>query len=618
MRRRDFLAVGGASLLGTIASVRHPLRAEPASPTGDGIAWQRNGQTGLFEQVLVNGQPLVRDKPIGLLGAFCRLSENSVGGQKTDLAAAQPSGQCGAVRLSLTHRLLTSRDASKEDILEARLTLHNVSDRAETIEVGFQSVACPCERAADQQFYLPISAGGLLRDQRLAELGCQQWLQNCCQSMKVGGFSCHYFEPLASDPGQSATEAVLLAPVVDLFHPEQPWRVALFTTSTEPAHFQASVEDGTGLWRMGRTLRLDPGQQTTVRGYLHVHRGDAAEAWAAFQRFGHDEDFPAVDWLGSTRVHYYDFLSAADPDGRRGDGYDADLKHFSEFHVGLATQHGYYPAIGDYLHPDRKEWQAMVSDPRGAATMSLEKMRARVQATRAAGAHPTVYLHSCLFDDGTPLYDRLKDSIVVGPSGKPMDFGWQGPDTAKRTWKMSLASPAWRDHLLQQAQWIMELLDPDAIVMDETFAALGYDHHPQRQGPLSPGGIELMRKMRALVRSFGPNKAFLVSDCAISNMVLWADGEAGDHAYEPLLGHALYQQSPVRYLAALGSKPWRPCAWNFQKFWPKQMELARTVGAGVGLSNGWLEYTGLTRLPETVRQQMIGDIESLGKSTTPS
>jgi hypothetical protein len=112
------------------------------------------------------------------------------------------------------------------------------------------------------------------------------------------------------------------------------------------------------------------------------------------------------------------------------------------------------------------------------------------------------------------------------------------------------------------------------------------------------------------MRSFGPNKAFLVSDCAMSNTVMWADGEAGDHAYESLLGHPLYRQSPVRFLAALGSKPWRPCAWNFQKFWPVQMQLARAIGVGVGVSNGWLEYTGLTRLSETVRRQMIQDIES--------
>ena len=99
----------------------------------------------------------------------------------------------------------------------------------------------------------------------------------------------------------------------------------------------------------------------------------------------------------------------------------------------------------------------------------------------------------------------------------------------------------------------------------------------------------------------------------MANTVMWSDGEVGDHAYSTLLGHPLYLQSPVRYLAALGRKPWRPCAWDFERFWPRQMELARTLGAGVGVSNGWIQFTGLTRLSEKVRQHMIRDIESLVK-----
>ena len=42
--------------------------------------------------------------------------------------------------------------------------------------------------------------------------------------------------------------------------------------------------------------------------------------------------------------------------------------------------------------------------------------------------------------------------------------------------------------------------------------------------------------------------------------------------------------------------------------WEAQMNLARQVGAGVGVSNGWLEYTGLTRLPARVKTEMLSDI----------
>ncbi len=547
----------------------HRLQAEPARPPLQGIAWQRNGQTGLVEQVVAGGQPLVRGNRAGLLDGFCRPSSGS-GDPLAMLTAAKPAGQCGAVHLTLSHRLLASGGGSQEDVLEASLTLHNRSDRPQTVDVGFQSAARPCQRAVEQQVYAPFSSAGLNRDPRFAELGSLKWPQDCRQPVGADGFVCHYLEPLASDPRHAAAAAALLiVPVVDIFHAQQPWRVGLFANSLEPTYFQAMPADGEGVWRMGHCVRLEPGQRRVVRGYLHVHRGDAAETWAAFQQFGHHEDFPLVPWLQEIRVHYYDFLSAAEAKGRRGNGYESDLPWFGRFHVGLATQHGYYPAMGDYLHPDRKQWPAMTTDRAGAATMSLEKMKARIQATRRAGGHPAVYLHLTCLDGGSPLFDRLKDSVVIDPAGKMADYDWNGPDVVKHIWKMSVASPAWQDHLLQQAQWIMELLDPDAIVMDETFAGFGYDHHPQRQGPCALHGIELIRKIRALVHSFGPDKAFLGSDCSMSNTVMWTDGEGGDHAYSTLLGHPLYLQSPVRYLAALGNKPWRPCAWDFQRFWPQ-------------------------------------------------
>ncbi|MBN1418665.1 MAG: hypothetical protein JXP34_07790 [Planctomycetes bacterium] len=277
----------------------------------------------------------------------------------------------------------------------------------------------------------------------------------------------------------------------------------------------------------------------------------------------------------------------------------------------MATQHGYYFALGDYLHPDRKEWKAMPTDAAGPASMSLEKMRARIRATRRAGAHPMIYLHFTLFDEGTPLYETFKDFIQVKEDGRPAPFGWEGPDVIEKTWKMSVASPEWREHLVQQAHWVMELLDPDGIVLDETFTAVGYDHHPNRRGPLSPGGIELMRELWRVVRSFGPEKALFSSDCSMGSFCLWADGEGGDHCYDRLLGHPLYRQEPVRYLAGLGEKAWLPCAWLFKSLWPVQLDLARKVGAAVGVTNGWGDTLGLARLPEDVRREMIRDIEAL-------
>jgi len=98
-----------------------------------------------------------------------------------------------------------------------------------------------------------------------------------------------------------------------------------------------------------------------------------------------------------------------------------------------------------------------------------------------------------------------------------------------------------------------------------------------------------------------------------TQFVLWADGECGDHAYPGLLGQPLYTQEPIRYLAALGSKSWRPCAWQFQRMWNAQIKLARQVGAGVGVANGWIEYSGLTRLPTDVKAKLLADIGTLAE-----
>ena len=237
----------------------------------------------------------------------------------------------------------------------------------------------------------------------------------------------------------------------------------------------------------------------TERCWLLLHEGDASVAWKAFHRFAHHEDHPPIAWTREFKVHYYDFLSSADGEkGKRGGGYEADVPHFREFRVGMATQHGYYPWLGDYIHPDRKTWQAMRGDKQGAAEMSFDKMRARLQATRAAGAKAAIYLHPVLFDDATPFFQKMRDSVLVDAAGKLVPFPWQGPDTQGKNWRASLASPQWREHLLQQAQWIMEILQPDAITVDETFAGLGYDYHPNHAGPTSTAAIDFYRKLRAL------------------------------------------------------------------------------------------------------------------------
>jgi hypothetical protein len=508
-----------------------------------------------------------------------------------------------------------------EDVLEAEIHIRNESDRVEELATTFLTSLQPGADVSRQRIYIPLSAAGGSRDRRFAALGVKEFLEDCEQEVGTKEFACHYLEPMASFPAERTTRALLLAPVVDVFQPSRSWRVGLFMASDQPARFRFTGDhDGGQVWEAGRTVVVPAGKTVNLRCWLHVHRGDASEAWRAFHRFAHHEDHAPVGWTREFKVHYYDFLSSAQgKDGKRGDGYEADLPFFREFRVGLATQHGYFSHLGDYIHPDRKKWQAMRGDKQGPAEMSFEKMKARIQATRAAGAKAAIYLHPVLFDDAGPLFPQMRDCVSADENGAPAAFGWQGPDTQGKNWRASLASTRWCDHLLQQAQWIMEILNPDAIVVDETFAGLGYDHHPDRAGPMSPGAIAFYRKLRTLVRSFGGDRAVFASDCSLAPFVYWFDGECGDHAYSNLLCRPSYTQSPVRFLAALGNKPWRPCAWHFQETWEVQMKLARMVGAGVGVSNGWAEYTGLAHLPAETKARLLADIATLFRmrNTTP-
>lgn len=591
MNRREFICDAGAAIGG--------LTALPAfaaiTNTAPRIRWTRTG--GEFTAVSCDGQAMAATTK--LLSAICRVT-----GWKMAIAP---------LHATVAQRLRDSGAGQGEDVFEVTLTVRNATDRPQDAEIEFATSVRPSPAIEAHHAYLPLSAAGPSGDGRFAAFGVRNFLKDCNQPVGKGNFAAHYLEPAASCPTERQTRALLLAPVIDVFDPQRPWRVSLFTSSDRPMRFSRG---GDG-WRAGRQLKLAAGEELTERCWLMLHTGDATAAWRAFHRFAHREDFAVPGWVRQFKVHYFDFLSSAEGEkGHRGGGYDADLPHFREFRVGMATQHGCYPAIGDYIHPDRKTWQAMRGDKHGPVEVSLDKMRERVAATRRTGAKAAIYMHAALFDDAAECFPPLKDCIQIDAAGNRMTFGWTGPDTAGKTWRASLASAEWRAHLLQQAGWIMDLLRPDAIVVDETFAGLGYDYHAGRAGATSPvptsaAAIDFYRKLRALVHSFGDYKAVFASDCSMSPFVLWADGECGDHAYPGLLGHPLYTQAPVRYLAALGDKPWRPCAWQFRRTWTAQMKLARQTGAGVGVSNGWLEYTGLARLPADAKAGLLADIATL-------
>ena len=508
-------------------------------------------------------------------------------------------------------------NAERGQMPRATATVENLTGRLCTVVLEFRVTAAVPPAAPELRVVLPLTANGLFDHHSLKAVSESGQLADCEHTLPLGdapvSLVAHYLEPAASNPGEERSKAPLLIPLAEWLVPGSASRFALFASPERAWRFSFErAESGAWQWSLQTLLNLQPGESLSESCWFFENPGGTREAWRAFHRFAHAPGLAVPDWLRQVRVHYFDFLSA-DESGRRGPGYDHSAIHFRDFVVGLATQHGYYPFWGDYIQPARTHWQAMRNDAGGVAEMSLDRMRSRIAAAHHAGARAAIYIHLVGFDGASPLDGTLADAALMDASGQPVSFGWNGPDVLGPVRFMSIAASAWRRHLLQQAHWIMELLNPDAIVVDETFAYVGYDHHPDRRGPTSAAGIQWMKELRALVRSFGPEKAVLSSDCGLGSLVLWADGEGGDHAYENLVGHPLYRKAPARYLAALGHKPWLPCAWQAWKCWDAQVELARACGAGVGVSDGWLEYTGLARMPAAQRCKMLADIDWIGR-----
>lgn len=470
--------------------------------------------------------------------------------------------------------------------------------------------ACPGPSTSTQNFHLPLSAQQTCHHPAINALGkpvaISPWQRG------EGGYVGHYLEPLLSDPGVLETPSLLLIPLVSLGQDSLGHRLTLMADPERGWRLSNHRSNG-GDWHWSFQTILEAGCESRELVFSMVfHGGDPSVGWKAFHETFHAGGIQSPGWMHGVKTHYFDFLSADPRDGgKRGNGYEACLPHFREFRVGLATQHGYYPHWGDYLAKDRNEWTAMKGDVNGPVPMGLDRMKARIDATRRAGSRAGIYLHLAGFDRRSPLDGRLAEAQQIGRDGNPVPFPWDGPDMDGQARFLSIAHPAWREHLLEQARLVMEILDPDAIVMDETFAGLGYDFRSGSPQPLSPHAIPFFKSISALVSAFGNEKAFLTSDCGMAPFVQWAHGEGGDHLYPSLAAHPHYRETPVTFRAALGSKAWLPCGWLWQRHFEEQMDLARKAGAALAISTGWLDHGTLGALAPERRDKYLKEISTL-------
>jgi len=119
----------------TGVAVTPALCAASTKTAGSRIRWTRTGDQ--FTAVACDEVPMCHAP--GLLTANCRVAEANI--------ACGP----GPLRVSVEHRLHDSGEGIGEDVLEAMLTVRNVSERPQRVELEFATSARPSERVAEQR-----------------------------------------------------------------------------------------------------------------------------------------------------------------------------------------------------------------------------------------------------------------------------------------------------------------------------------------------------------------------------------------------------------------------------------------------------------------------------------
>ena len=204
MKRREFLSQAGTALGGLMTLAAFGQQSSPAgnADSRPRLRWNRDGNSRLFAAVSWDGAPLVRGDAPGLLDGTCRLLDEAPA-KTTWLSARCPRAEHGPLRVELRHELRDTGRGLGEDLLEAVLTVRNVSDQAQRVELAFATSVQPSGQVEQQQVYVPLNAAGLAGDGRFAALGVKQFLKDGNQQVGRGEFTAHYLEPLASYPSSA-------------------------------------------------------------------------------------------------------------------------------------------------------------------------------------------------------------------------------------------------------------------------------------------------------------------------------------------------------------------------------------------------------------------------------
>ena len=151
MNRREFVLKTGLATGGWLACAAQLV----AGGADSRIRWRREDGSPVFSSVSCQGQTMFLADTPGLLDAYCRLT-SATPAQGIRLHAKQPAATQGPLQSELRHELRQSGGGNGEDVLEATLTIRNLSANPQQVELAFAtslqpvgaSRAASCLRAA--------------------------------------------------------------------------------------------------------------------------------------------------------------------------------------------------------------------------------------------------------------------------------------------------------------------------------------------------------------------------------------------------------------------------------------------------------------------------------------
>jgi hypothetical protein len=404
-------------------------------------------------------------------------------------------------------------------------------------------------------------------------------------------------------------------PVVGLVFGDQDEQLAVAADPYCGSYIQAQPsEAGTRITvRTAYTGSVVPLRSERRTLALEFHRKGADGTLRSFYRTIPEIE-PGAPWTEGIHLVYYDYLS------EKGEGWFKDLPVLAERipaknrRCVAVCLHGWYDYFQQYAydHEQRKllpEWTAFPGTHK--VPMSLAEMHRRLKFAKDLGFRVLLYFSDGTnSDSGAPNF--RPEYVLKDKSGKTFP-GWKGPDSLGQPLKMDPSAPGLRGWYRGYLKALLDeyARDVDGFVWDETFYIPTdfISYGPAEPAYADRAMMSLVSELTQMVQSYhrlNPDLVFLASDLGLTSYALVAHGTYQDSAMEERhWGPSLFAN-------------YRNCLWSCNWFplrHAKQNEVAaEKYGLPQGLSNGWEDNCGPSRMPpellEAVLKRVTRNVES--------